>query len=410
MSRGDSDHEYAHLQDGFAYDKLTISQLSSLLSHHGVELPEKRERKEVYVALFKDQVWDKRNELLCKLMDVQPSAAGIEFVKSKIPVRKSPTKTTAPQDFPIGSLRQSNGDEQMNDLSPTGGSGAAKVVRPDDASSTMAEKRKNPDGPELQDESTIVLEKKLKPAEHEPWAPSLAWKLGKPPTPMQLKARRIGQEAAHLAGERQLPTNDRIPAPKSNRFLIQPQLPGVEHLKPVKAMVAKFDDGIPVKPLGSFLNEKESLDTDSTLSDAAEDSFLDKDSFLVEDGFAGELVPNDDVADEIIDKVNAEELVDMIAKVVQDSDAAPTTRSRWSTFKTIRNIALVLLAAITLTWLTSLAVHYSSEMDLAELQSRVKDTLVYTYENPQASLRQVKDWSIAKGSSMVEDMSTIEWT
>jgi hypothetical protein len=77
-----------YLQDGYDYKKLTISQLCSILSKHSVALPASRQQKHVYLDLFQTEIIGKSDELMMEAENIQPSAAGIEFVKSKIPVKK----------------------------------------------------------------------------------------------------------------------------------------------------------------------------------------------------------------------------------------------------------------------------------------------------------------------------------
>jgi hypothetical protein len=58
------------------------------------------------------------------------------------------------------------------------------------------------------------------------WTPRLAWKLGKPPTPMLLKTKMSMPKS--IQDEEEL----LIEAPKQKRFNIQPQLPGVRQNLP----------------------------------------------------------------------------------------------------------------------------------------------------------------------------------
>ena len=60
------------------------------------------------------------------------------------------------------------------------------------------------------------------------WTPRLAWKLGKPPTPMLLKTK-ISRSVQDDAPEAEEMT---IEAPKQKRFNIQPLLPGVRQNLP----------------------------------------------------------------------------------------------------------------------------------------------------------------------------------
>jgi hypothetical protein len=45
--------------------------------------------KHVYLDLFLTEIIEKSEELKMEAENIQPSAAGIEFVKSKIPVKKT---------------------------------------------------------------------------------------------------------------------------------------------------------------------------------------------------------------------------------------------------------------------------------------------------------------------------------
>jgi hypothetical protein len=72
---------------------------------------------------------------------------------------------------------------------------------------------------------------------HIPWNPRLAWKLNKPPTPMQIKTKSTTSKQEPITSYK---NGDglKIEAPKQKRFNIQPQLPGVRqnlpHFSPQK--------------------------------------------------------------------------------------------------------------------------------------------------------------------------------
>ena len=73
-----------YLQADYDFKKLTIAQLCSILSNHKVALPSSRQPKGVYIDLFQTEIIEKSEELLQEIENIQPSAAGIEFVPSKL--------------------------------------------------------------------------------------------------------------------------------------------------------------------------------------------------------------------------------------------------------------------------------------------------------------------------------------
>lgn len=81
--------EPRYLQPGFDANRLTISELISALSQHGVEMPPTRQRKQFYVELFQQQLQPFSATLLNKMRAVQPSSDGVVFMDAADVVRRS---------------------------------------------------------------------------------------------------------------------------------------------------------------------------------------------------------------------------------------------------------------------------------------------------------------------------------
>ena len=63
-----------YLQDPeYNPEKLRVSELMSILSEHGITLPASRQKKDVYVGLFKEKIMSESKTLLKKMNSVVPS-------------------------------------------------------------------------------------------------------------------------------------------------------------------------------------------------------------------------------------------------------------------------------------------------------------------------------------------------
>lgn len=69
-----------YLEPEFDAKKLTIQQLTSLLSKHDVTLPPNAQRKAYYLELFNTHITQRASNLLSEMKHVKPSSKGIEFV------------------------------------------------------------------------------------------------------------------------------------------------------------------------------------------------------------------------------------------------------------------------------------------------------------------------------------------
>ncbi len=83
-----------YLHPDFDPHKLTINQLCSILSFHYVDLPGTKQKKDVYVNLFRMEIQPRAKDLLREIESVKASSKGIEIVslKSKIPVIATPIR------------------------------------------------------------------------------------------------------------------------------------------------------------------------------------------------------------------------------------------------------------------------------------------------------------------------------
>jgi hypothetical protein len=73
---------YYYLEPGFDSKKLTIAQLTSILSKHNVKLPGTHQRKYVYLELFDREIKANAPQLLDELNGVVPSDSGIQMVSN----------------------------------------------------------------------------------------------------------------------------------------------------------------------------------------------------------------------------------------------------------------------------------------------------------------------------------------
>lgn len=73
---------YYYLKPGFDSKKLTIAQLTSILSFHNVKLPGTSQRKYVYLELFDNEIMANASKLLAELNNIEPSDAGIQIVNN----------------------------------------------------------------------------------------------------------------------------------------------------------------------------------------------------------------------------------------------------------------------------------------------------------------------------------------
>ena len=96
--------EYYYLEPGFDAKKLTIHQLTSILSVHDVPVPNTAQRKSVYLDLFQAQITAKADKIIAQLRQVKASNDGIQYVQSDatndenlepVVVQKSPMKKHA---------------------------------------------------------------------------------------------------------------------------------------------------------------------------------------------------------------------------------------------------------------------------------------------------------------------------
>lgn len=76
---------YYYLEPGFDSKKLTIAQLTSILSKHNVKLPGTSQRKYVYLELFDTHIKANAAQLLAKVTAVEASDAGIQIISNASP-------------------------------------------------------------------------------------------------------------------------------------------------------------------------------------------------------------------------------------------------------------------------------------------------------------------------------------
>ena len=89
---------YYYLKPGFDSKKLTISQLTSILSFHNVKLPGTSQRKYVYLDLFDREIKAHATKILNDLNAVEASDDGVQFQYTPVfeSIKHSTTRDSSP--------------------------------------------------------------------------------------------------------------------------------------------------------------------------------------------------------------------------------------------------------------------------------------------------------------------------
>jgi hypothetical protein len=180
-----------YLTQDFDPKKLTISEISSILSYHSVEVPASRQLKEVYIDLFKTQLQPKGDQILQDMTNVKASSEGI--------TKATPTKKSL-----IPKIRKEKEDDLL-DL-------------------TKAELIENEQQPEYIKQNIL----------HSEYAKSkLTSSEQKRKQEEQLKLDLLKKQKTETKAINTKPTQQTSEPPKTSRFMINPSLPGVRgHVSP----------------------------------------------------------------------------------------------------------------------------------------------------------------------------------
>lgn len=246
-----------YLGPSFDAKKLTIAQLSSLLSAHGVPLPPSLQRKAVYVDLFQAQVQAKASKILKSLKPVQPSSKGIEFVGAseeqpeEEPLNdenyndeNAPVVVVTARKAPSTPLVDSNSNTPLTARKKLRVSeeGQGRVLVP------LTDANQNHTLPER----VITPIKTLVPAtEERPASPSKLPLLASMQSPRRassrftkLMAERPQMSPAPIDKEETPKDDEKEVAPTLDRFMISANMPGIR--SKVSASVAETEDVKPV--------------------------------------------------------------------------------------------------------------------------------------------------------------------
>jgi hypothetical protein len=166
----------------------------------------------------------------------------------------------------------------------------------------------------------------------------------------------------------------------------------------VKDLVAKFDDGVPVKPLALFLEEH----SDSTLSDledpfGAEDSLIANDSFLCDEA---RVLADDEAHSASLEKnsVNPFKEPETITK--------PTTSTSFRVVSFTRTVFLILIASFAAGLLVNSAADLSSRPnDLLEMRHNIETNVAFAFAEPEAALNAAKCWMDEK----IQSVKNVDW-
>jgi hypothetical protein len=92
---------YYYLEPGFDSKKLTIAQLTSILSKHDVKLPGTHQRKYVYLELFDREIKANASKLLDELNGVVPSDTGIKIISNELSDEVNLKHSSTRDDSPV---------------------------------------------------------------------------------------------------------------------------------------------------------------------------------------------------------------------------------------------------------------------------------------------------------------------
>jgi hypothetical protein len=236
--------------------KETIASLSSILSNHGIELPNSRQKKQFYVDLFVDELVPKAQEIMSEIENVKPSNQGIIFVKpkSKIPISKSPLRSThlgqevntqRPKD-PLQKMVIEIPRVDFNDLKKRFESLQSRPATPRPKPAADSKRKMDMRIQEMneQGKDTRTPERPTNIPKRAKTSPEIQFppnnlKFKRPVTPLQIKKQRFLDQVERVEG------HEPILAPKRGRFMILPVLPGVRSKIPsegsVRDMATRYD-------------------------------------------------------------------------------------------------------------------------------------------------------------------------
>ena len=186
----------------------------------------------------------------------------------------------------------------------------------------------------------------------------------------------------------------------------------MEHLKPVKELVAKFDDGVPVMPVVQGIpfpaTQDDERDSDSTLSIAPDEY---DDSFLIEkDDLKG---LKHSIMDEAIESLFEKEANEQILEE-DDEFALKEPRSTLSFSSLLRSIVSVMIlfvVAALLAWCINEAANSSSSSfsGLSSIRTKLEAGLSFAYQHPSVAFDLATGWIKEGFSDFGTKFMKIDW-
>ena len=336
MAKEDSD-PYYYLEPKFDARKLTIHQLTSILSLHDVPVPSVAQRKAVYVELFQKRIQDRASILKKQLNQVKPSSEGIEFVDRK-----------AREGSSNGGASDENADPKEVKVERT--ARLRKAVWNEPSKSPEDKKRHfdKDDERSLSSDETqdVVLIKKPRvkkesasaTVSHHSTSPDLK------PRPSTLKRSTM---RLSLEEERPLPAIKKQttpPPPSLDKFRIQPNLPGIRDTVKASPLVDKTENATLRKESESG---EDQIFEDQSFAEMDEVFVAESQSFMMhQDQLMTRDMPLNDMLDVLRDMADHSNVVD---EDIQERRPSNVKTVQFLTLKSLGQwIAVSLLAFFTI--------------------------------------------------------------
>ncbi|KAJ3323333.1 hypothetical protein HDV06_001853 [Boothiomyces sp. JEL0866] len=299
-----------YLDPSYDPSKLTISHLCSILSFHSIELPPVKQRKQFYLDLWTESLLPRMSAIKEEMENIVPSNEGITLVlpKSKIPV---PSKSLSNAEADESPLKK----ELMKESTPVKVKESKPVVVNSESFDLAPNQVVNKDD---EDQEVFVykeIKRKFETCELNTKKPKYDVEFIKtnrpdlqfkrPPTPSQRKSKLLGDVNNIRLSPTRSNITSQVEAPKQERFLIKPELPGLKPRlmnespmkKSVKEMAKSFDD-YSDGTIGSDVEQEVEAVKRNLYPEIAEETFdfekdlkeAELDSEATEDGFVDKVV------------------------------------------------------------------------------------------------------------------------
>jgi hypothetical protein len=325
---------YYYLEPDFDARKLTIHQLTSILSFHSVPVPSVAQRKAVYVELFQKRIQDRAGVLKKELKSVRPSSEGIEFVDRQ----KSGTEVASDE----------NVDPHQGLMEVKKRSTRLRKIAVKEPPKSPEDKNRHFKKEEEEDELALMDEKQDLVVIKKPRV-NLAGvtqhstsPLEKPPLHYLSSLKRASARLS-LEEERPLPTLQKSPPPPSlDKFRIQPTLPGIRDTVRASPVVQKMDSENEYTEEGEY-SEEEEEEMDLVGVDESQSFMMHQDQLMTRD------MPLQDMMDVLKDMAEHSDFIDE-GENPRDSEALVNSKQvQLLTLKSLGQwMAMSLLAFLTI--------------------------------------------------------------